>query len=508
MWRGRWPPGAGWQDRGMADAAIDDAALDGAALDVVAWVHADAGRVLTVRSRGRDLLYLPGGKREAGEDDWTAISREVLEELGVALDRSSFGLLGVVRAAAHDQPDYDLVRMSCFTAGYTGTLRACAEVSEYRYLLPADRALLSPASQAALDLAIARGLPTRAAAGGWSAQDGDGARAHGQAVAGMRRCRGPSGHRWVVGVDLGLPGLAREDLRDAELQRLPPRVDQDQEVVVEERRAIRGRVWVVGPVQVDSQRERAGLIPVRLAHPHPGRGEPAELVGLRSGEEAATAEHRMRLPELHQGPGELQQFDVDGRPVQPGDHVVLAVRVVVALLGVAELIAGQQQRDTERQEQRGQHGAGLPGSQRQHVRVGGLAFGPAVPGAVVAGAVVVGLAVRLVVLAVVGHQVPQREAVMHGEQVHRRGGPAPPESVVAAVQVGRAAEPGGELAEADLMAAPEVPHRVAVFPVPLAPQRREPADVVAVHLPDVPRLGDELRLRDHRVLHHQVEERG
>jgi 8-oxo-dGTP diphosphatase len=150
-------------DAAIDDAGLDDAGLDDAGLDVVAWVHADAGRVLTVRSRGRDLLYLPGGKREAGEDDWTAISREVLEELGVALDRSSFGLLGVVRAAAHDQPDYDQVRMSCFTAGYTGTLRACAEVSEYRYLRPADRALLSPASQAALDLAIARGTLTRPA---------------------------------------------------------------------------------------------------------------------------------------------------------------------------------------------------------------------------------------------------------------------------------------------------------------------------------------------------------
>lgn len=139
---------------------MPEAVLDDDVLDVVAWVHADRGRVLTVRSRGRDLLYLPGGKREPGEDDWTAISREVREELGVALDRSSFGLLGVVRAAAHDQPDYGQVQMACFTARYTGTLQPSAEVSEYRYLRPADRALLSPASQAALDLAIATGTLT------------------------------------------------------------------------------------------------------------------------------------------------------------------------------------------------------------------------------------------------------------------------------------------------------------------------------------------------------------
>jgi hypothetical protein len=47
---------------------------------------------------------------------------------------------------------------------------------------------------------------------------------------------------------------------------------------------------------------------------------------------------------------------------------------------------------------------------------------------------------------------------------------------------------------------------VAVAAVPLRPQRGEAADLVAA-LADVPRLGDELDLADHRVLVHQVEER-
>jgi 8-oxo-dGTP diphosphatase len=189
---------------------MPEAALDDGVLDVVAWVHADDGRVLTVRSRGRDLLYLPGGKREPGEDDWTAISREVREELGVALDRSSFGLLGVVQAAAHDQPAHGQVRMACFTAGYAGTLRPSAEVTEYRYLQPADRALLSPASQAALDLAIESGTLTRELAGCGhqrtrAAQHGDGTGPHGDSVAGVtaRHIRAVSGGREVVSVDLG-----------------------------------------------------------------------------------------------------------------------------------------------------------------------------------------------------------------------------------------------------------------------------------------------------------------
>ncbi|MFB4310846.1 NUDIX domain-containing protein [Actinomadura sp. GTD37] len=127
-------------------------------LDVVAWVQVSGGRMLAVRSRGRDLLYLPGGKREPGEDDWSALSREVREELDLELDRTSFRELGVVRAAAHDQPDFTHVRMACFTAGYAGTMAAAGEVDEYVYVGASDRHLLAPAAGAALDLADEQGL--------------------------------------------------------------------------------------------------------------------------------------------------------------------------------------------------------------------------------------------------------------------------------------------------------------------------------------------------------------
>ncbi|TDC70659.1 NUDIX domain-containing protein [Actinomadura sp. GC306] len=127
-------------------------------LDVVAWVQVSGDRMLAVRSHGRDLLYLPGGKREPGEDDWSALSREVREELGLELDRTSFRELGVVRAPAHDQPDFTHVRMACFTAGHRGTMAPAGEVDEYVYVGRAERHLLAPASQAALDLATDNGL--------------------------------------------------------------------------------------------------------------------------------------------------------------------------------------------------------------------------------------------------------------------------------------------------------------------------------------------------------------
>jgi 8-oxo-dGTP diphosphatase len=121
-------------------------------LDVVGWVHMSGGRLLAVRARARDLLYLPGGKREPGEDDWTALSREVDEELGVRLDRVSFRGIGVVEAPAHDQPPGTRVRMACYTAGYHGELTATGEIDEWMFVDLADHHRLAPAVRAALEL--------------------------------------------------------------------------------------------------------------------------------------------------------------------------------------------------------------------------------------------------------------------------------------------------------------------------------------------------------------------
>jgi len=121
-------------------------------LDVVGWVHVSGGRLLAVRARARDRLYLPGGKREPGEDDWAALSREVHEELGVRLDRASFHGIGVVEAPAHDQPPGTRVRMACYTADYDGDLRATGEIDEWMFVGPADHHRLATAVQAAWGL--------------------------------------------------------------------------------------------------------------------------------------------------------------------------------------------------------------------------------------------------------------------------------------------------------------------------------------------------------------------
>jgi 8-oxo-dGTP diphosphatase len=127
-------------------------------LDVVAWVHIREKRLLTVRARGRDLLYLPGGKVEPGESPAEAVAREVGEELGLGLPPAAFAELGTVVTEPHDQPRYTSVRMVCFTAPYEGELRPSAEIDELLLVSPGDRGLLAPASAAALDLALSHGL--------------------------------------------------------------------------------------------------------------------------------------------------------------------------------------------------------------------------------------------------------------------------------------------------------------------------------------------------------------
>ncbi len=150
-------------------------------------------------------------------------------------------------------------------------------------------------------------------------------------------------------------------------------------------------------------------------------------------------------------------------------------------------------------------------SRRVDQGVVGGSLDAVVPGPVVIRAVQPALAVRVVVLAVVGRQVGQGEAVMGRDEVERRDGPA----VEAAEQVLGTGEPGGEVAHAVArlardrsrqIAEPERPHGVPEAVVPLGQGWRELPGPPAVH-PEVPGLGDQLDARQDRVRPQCDEER-
>lgn len=99
-------------------------------IDKIAWILLRDGRVLSTRSRGKTVWYIPGGKREPGETDLEALAREVREELSVEVDVAQAKAVGVFEAQAHGHADGAVVRMSCYAAPYRGELAPAAEIEE------------------------------------------------------------------------------------------------------------------------------------------------------------------------------------------------------------------------------------------------------------------------------------------------------------------------------------------------------------------------------------------
>ncbi|VTY32308.1 Uncharacterised protein [Xylophilus ampelinus] len=122
-------------------------------------------------------------------------------------------------------------------------------------------------------------------------------------------------------------------------------------------------------------------------------------------------------------------------------------------------------------------------------------------------AVAVALAVGFVVAPVVAQQVAQVEAVVRGDEVHG-GGRRP--AAVAELAAGRqqpVREGAATLGALAALTQPEAAHRVAVAVVPFEPAGWEVTEPVTARA-HVPGLGDQQRLRQHRVLRAGGEEGG
>jgi len=115
-----------------------------ATIDKIAWIHLVDDRVLSTRSIGKDVYYLPGGKREAGESDLDTLVREIREELSAHIDPASAVHLGTFRAQADGHSEGVMVRMTCYTARLSGELAAASEIAEMAWLTLADSWRVSP----------------------------------------------------------------------------------------------------------------------------------------------------------------------------------------------------------------------------------------------------------------------------------------------------------------------------------------------------------------------------
>jgi len=116
-------------------------------IDKVAYLHLKDGKILSTSSKGKDKYYLPGGKREGHESDMETLVREIKEELTVDIIESTARFYGVFEAQAHGKEEGVLVKMTCYTAEYSGELKADSEIAELVWLTSADAALVSPVDQ-------------------------------------------------------------------------------------------------------------------------------------------------------------------------------------------------------------------------------------------------------------------------------------------------------------------------------------------------------------------------
>jgi 8-oxo-dGTP diphosphatase len=102
-------------------------------IDKLAWIEIKDNSILLTKSHGKDKYYIPGGKREIGETDEQALTREIYEELSVNIDTKTLKFIGIFEAQAHGQPEGVFVKMTCYSGDYFGELNANSEIEAFRW---------------------------------------------------------------------------------------------------------------------------------------------------------------------------------------------------------------------------------------------------------------------------------------------------------------------------------------------------------------------------------------
>ncbi len=102
-------------------------------IDKLAFIYIVNKKILMTLNKGSNTYYVPGGKRNDGETDHEALIREVKEELGVDLIPDTIKYYGTFTGQASNKPLGSQVRMTCYTATFSGKLQVCSEIENIAY---------------------------------------------------------------------------------------------------------------------------------------------------------------------------------------------------------------------------------------------------------------------------------------------------------------------------------------------------------------------------------------
>lgn len=127
-------------------------------IDKLAWIQIQDKKILSTRSRGKSVYYIPGGKREVGETDQQALSREIKEELSIELLPATIDYMGTFKAQADGYPDGTIVKMTCYTAEYEGEIIPNSEIEEVVWFTYNDKNKSSAVDKLIMDKLMENGL--------------------------------------------------------------------------------------------------------------------------------------------------------------------------------------------------------------------------------------------------------------------------------------------------------------------------------------------------------------
>lgn len=105
--------------------------------------------MLFLRSKGKDIFYLPGGKPESGESHEAALVREIKEEAGVDLLPESIKQVMHFSLPAHGRYD-TAVEIRAYYADYKGVIAATSEIEEVGWFDSSEEKLVPAAGKVIL----------------------------------------------------------------------------------------------------------------------------------------------------------------------------------------------------------------------------------------------------------------------------------------------------------------------------------------------------------------------